>query len=129
MAAVLKVYKCTNCEHFQCLGLRILLNYLYSVHSQNLKFTSKCVVPDCAVQFTKYNSLYKHVTKHHNKLYNNNNDDTAATTTAQTITVTSDDVDGPQRQLSKSPDLPLQVAQQSALAQAHNSIVLSFGKP
>ena len=69
--ATLKVYKCTN--NFQCLGLKVILNHLYCVHSQNLSFKTKCVVPDCAVQFTKYNSLYKHVIKHHSKLYNNNN--------------------------------------------------------
>ena len=71
--AASKVYKCTNCDNFQCLGLKVILNHLYCVHSQNLSFKTKCVVPDCAVQFTKYNSLYKHVIKHHSKLYNNNN--------------------------------------------------------
>ena len=62
-----------HCEHcnFKSVTLRRLLNHIYSIHSQDLNFKIKCGVPGCELQFDKYNSLYKHVVKHHNDLYNN----------------------------------------------------------
>ena len=63
------VFKCSLCEIFYCLGLRALLNHIYSVHSQELNFKAACNVNGCPSTFTKYNSLYKHILKHHREVY------------------------------------------------------------
>ena len=63
------VYPCTCCQTFKCLGLRVLLNHIYTVHSQDLNFKTTCIVPTCSLVFCKYNSLYKHVVKNHKDLY------------------------------------------------------------
>ena len=59
------LYVCRSCQSFKCISLRILLQHLNSVHSQDLNFKVKCCISDCPLYFVKYNSLYKHTVKHH----------------------------------------------------------------
>ena len=65
-------FECEHCN-YKAVSLRRLLNHLYSEHSHDLNFKVNCCVLGCDLQFTKYNSLYKHVVKHHKNLYKNYN--------------------------------------------------------
>ena len=67
------IYTYPVCKLFQSLQLRALLNHVYSVHSQKTNFKVVCnVFPSCKLSFTRYNTLYKHVVKHHHQFYCNN---------------------------------------------------------
>lgn len=72
----IKMTGCYQCEccNFKCVNLKRLLNHLYSIHSRDLNFKVKCGVLGCNLQFTKYNSLYKHVVKQHAHIYNHEHD-------------------------------------------------------
>ena len=63
------VFRCSRCNAFQALTLRGLLNHYYTVHSNETNFRVVCGVNDCPAIFTKYNSLYKHVTRQHRDIY------------------------------------------------------------
>ena len=68
------LFVCRSCQSFRCISLRILLQHIHSVHSQDLNFKIKCCINDCPFYFVKYNSLYKHTVKHHkNEYYCDNN--------------------------------------------------------
>ena len=66
-------FKCSRCLSFQSLKLRTLMNHIYSVHSQECNFHIKCLINDCQLSFNKYNSLYKHILKHHPEEYDGQN--------------------------------------------------------
>ena len=64
-----KGFRCSRCNAFQALTLRGLLNHYFTVHSNETNFHVVCGVNDCPAIFTKYNSLYKHVTRQHRDTY------------------------------------------------------------
>ena len=66
-----KRWACRSCNCFQAISLRTLLNH----YEPNLRVV--CNVDECPAIFTKYNSLYKHITRCHNEVYNDNIEDNA----------------------------------------------------
>lgn len=66
-----RTFSCSCCLTFKCLSLRILLSHINRVHGHQLNFKVKCCIDNCPVEFTKYNSLYKHTLKHHGDIYFN----------------------------------------------------------
>lgn len=73
-----QVFICSICETFQSLTLRSLLNHIHVVHSHLPNFNTKCPVDTCGIIFTRYNSLYKHVTRHHGNTYKRQNEQSSA---------------------------------------------------
>lgn len=63
------VFRCFRCNAYQALTLRRLLNHYFTVHSNETNFRVICGVNNCPAMFTKYNSLYKHVTRQHRETY------------------------------------------------------------
>ena len=63
-------WTCTCCNYFQAISLRTLLNHYNKVHGHETNFRVVCNVDDCPAIFTKYNSLYKHITRCHEDVYN-----------------------------------------------------------
>ena len=76
--AELEVFKCSLCSTFQSLSLRGLSNHVYTVHSKEINFRIICKIKECPIIFTKYNSWYKHILKHHRTEYEAGGDDAAA---------------------------------------------------
>ena len=68
------VFKCLRCSTFQSLELRDLLSHYHQVHSNEINLSVKCDVYGCPAAFQKYNSLYKHIRRHHDNVYLNNNE-------------------------------------------------------
>ena len=58
-------WTCTCCNYFQAISLRTLLNHYNKVHGHETNFRVVCNVDDCPAIITKYNSLYKHITRCH----------------------------------------------------------------
>ena len=112
------VFKCSQCEIFQCLSLRALLNHIYSVHSNDLNFKILCNVNDCPVSFTKYNSLYKHVLKHHRQVYDNDvitTDSDCVTTVSDNCKQTQENGNGSVLETTKDSDRELSAAEQEEI--------------
>lgn len=63
------MYVCCCCRHFQSLRIKSLLNHYNIVHSTELTFNVTCNVEDCPKKFNKYNSLYRHIRRHHENVY------------------------------------------------------------
>ena len=63
-------WECSICNCFHSLLLRTLLSHYNKVHANEPNFRVVCNVDDCPAIFSKYNSLYKHVKRHHGDIYN-----------------------------------------------------------
>ena len=67
-SGIQQVSRCQKCSSFQTLFLRTLLNHYNSLHKNEINFSVKCDVKSCALNFSTYNSYYKHVRAHHNDI-------------------------------------------------------------
>jgi hypothetical protein len=59
-----RVLTCLCCNVFKSLTLRALLNHCFVIHRNEPNFQVACNVDGCPAVFKKYNSFYKHVSKH-----------------------------------------------------------------
>ena len=82
---MVEVFECDLCKLFRALSLRSLLSHYHTVHSKRIDFKVTCNVDKCPAVFTKYNSLYRHVRRHHEVKYN---------VTEQSNYIGNDDNDG-----------------------------------
>ncbi|XP_028417997.1 uncharacterized protein LOC114542721 [Dendronephthya gigantea] len=70
-------WECRLCNCFQAISLRTLLNHYNKVHGNEPNFQVVCGIENCPATFTKYNSLYKHITRSHKEVYDGNIEDNA----------------------------------------------------
>lgn len=64
-----QIWRCSLCPVFVALTLRVLMNHIYTVHSNKINFFVRCGVNNCPATFQRYHSFYKHVKKKHDKEY------------------------------------------------------------
>lgn len=72
-------WTCSCCDYFQAISLRTLLNHYNKVHGHEPNFRVVCNVNGCPATFTKYNSLYKHITRWHVDVYKDTQPDNDST--------------------------------------------------
>ena len=64
-------WRCIICAVFFALNLNVLLTHYNSVHRNDEKFHTRCIIDNCMKEFTKANTFSKHVrTSHRGHLYN-----------------------------------------------------------